>query len=1813
MNRAFSRLLSIVLCWALAVPPLSLTAAAARAEAAPVAGAAADEFDLLRQKWYDVLTGGNAADSNDPDIAAQIRMIEDRVQNGQNGAWDTLQTGADRTSCDCLWTDLTGVTKSGNNVVAYDRLRSMALAYVTPGSRLRGSDALRAAIVDALDWMYANRYNENTVRYDNWYHWEMSGPENLMDTVVLMYPYLTAEQIGNYMRAIKSFAPDPNLANGSPGTGANRVEKAWVYMLRGVLARDGADIALARDALSDRTGTSTSTGGVNNVFAYTTVPEADGMHTDGSFLQHGPHPYIGNYGTTFFQLIANAVYLLNGSSWEIKDPLVSNVSKWVYDSFAPTLYKGGQMDMFRGRLISNSGVQSHVAGHRVIQGVLTAALFAPAADAEAFKRMVKSWVTEDTYRSFLQNAPIFYSALAKQIVSDSAIAPYGEMVLSKNYTQSDRIVHRRPGFAFGIAMSSTRVYRYESINGNNLHGWRMGDGMTYLYNGDLGQYDGDYWATVDMYRLPGITTAVQTLDDKAGQSTKTPYSWVGGASDGEFGAVGMQFNPYGTDLTGKKSWFLFDNEIVALGAGITSSKGQPVQTIVENRRLNDAGSSVLTVNGEAQPVSMTGGAQTYADARWMHLAGSGANSDIGYYFPAGSTVYGLREARTGSWGAIQGPAETEPITRNYQELWFDHGTNPSGASYQYAVLPGLSPIETAQYAADPGFVVLENSPDVQAVKEKRLGIVGANFWNDTPATVRVDGANWLSSNAKASVLTKQTADRVEISVADPTQLRSQPIELELFQSAKAVLSADPRITVKQLSPTVRLSVDPGGAEGRTFRAAFSLIAGDDGAAPGTPANLSAEPVSYSEIRLSWSPSAAPAGGVAGYNVFRNGELAATVFSPGYTDAGLAAETEYEYTVQAFGPSGLLSGMSAPARAVTLQADLYVIRDNFEDAAAGAAPSGYTVDASGGSAEVAELPGAPNKALKLSDSSAAKAVVATKPLGAQKAMFLAEFSIMLPAASDYHSWNVQGDGGVNAVTVMTSKGNLIFKNAAGGDTVLQPYSPNTWYTIKILADPGTDTCNIYVNGTVRASGVPFRNAVSALTAFAVSTSVSGTGTVYVDDIAAYPFIAVLDDSFDTEKPGAAPGGYTIDTAGGTAAVADAAAVSGKSVKFEQTAERKAVSAYKRFLPQKGVVGAEFDIMLPEAKDGRVWSLQDGSGRSAVAVRTSGGRLVAVGASGEDAVLQRYEANRWYRIKVMLEFPKQRYSVYIDGVLRASGLALAAPVSEVSRFAVSSGAEQTGAFYMDGVRVYPFEFLLDDDYNGEATGGNPSGYVLDTGGGTMKIDEVPGAVGKSLKFADNSTKAAVATKGFFPQTGQTIAEFDVMLPAYSAYHSWNLKDKAGTNGVTVMTSYINGTNVFIYKNAAGGDTVIGPYDPNVWYRFKIIADPAAGRFSLYMNGELKVIDAAFRYAVTQLAAFASSTSTGGTGTFYLDNVRVYPADLLETQDPVITVEGEHVRNLPLHEPFTAPAYKAASAYYGDLTRDVAVSGSVYTDAAGQYTLRYNVTDPKGRKAREVTVTVNVYEPDTTPPVTTAAAVPSAPDGLNGWYVHPFRVQLSAADDASGVQQSVYCLDGGATWRLYETPIRLEQDAVYTLQFRSVDLAGNQEVTKAVYLKLDTAAPVIEVNVPGAGTPVSDAGDWLPQVTVADRLSGVDDRRTVITLDGRRLQPGAVIPLYTLEPGRHEVAVTARDMAGNAGSVTSAFVTEVSVESLKELVARFAGDKSIDRAGIAGSLQKKLEHRELESFLSEVQAQSGKHISRESAGYLIRDARRLLDRGK
>jgi len=766
---------------------------------------AVEGYQGLRAAWRDLLTGGKAYDPSDPDIANRIKQMDAQAR----GFWDSMEKAPGRAY---LWKDRASATVSSHITGSYDRLKEMARVYVTRGSSLEGDVALRDDILGALDWMYENRYNEDKAEYDNWWDWEIGTPLSLNNTVVLLHGELAPDRIADYMNAVDKFCPDPTRYSRYDllATGANRVWKAEVVAVRGAIVEDGAKLAAARDALSV-------------VFPY--VTSGDGFYEDGSFIQHAKFPYTGGYGTSLLAGLANVLYLLSGSSWEVTDPNKRNVYRWVYDSFEPVIYKGAIMDMVRGREMSRS-YSDRSSGHQVIQAIIRLSRSAPEANRTAFERMAKYWIQADTYRNFFGYAPVPMIVLGKEISSDPNVVPRGELIAHKQFPAMDRVVHLRPGFGFALSMSSSRIANYESGNNENLKGWYTADGMTYLYDDDLAQYSDGFWPTVNPYRLPGTTVDTQTRTPVAihfGREYLSSKNWVGGAElGGTWGVSGMELDASGdlnaggavetpSSLTARKSWFMFDEEIVALGAGITSTDGRVIETVVENRKLNGAGDNTLTVNGAEKP-GASGWSETMDGVEWAHLDGTG-----GYYFPGAATVKGLREARTGSWNEINKSQSATPLMRNYLTLWFDHGSDPTDETYAYVLLPNKSPSEVSSYAEAPDVEVVENSAGAQAVRERRLNILAANFWND--AAKKVD---FLTCDKKASVMVRQTGGGLELAISDPTQANDGNIDIEIRRSASRVVSADPAITVRQLSPSIRLTVDVNGARGRTLKAGFDL-------------------------------------------------------------------------------------------------------------------------------------------------------------------------------------------------------------------------------------------------------------------------------------------------------------------------------------------------------------------------------------------------------------------------------------------------------------------------------------------------------------------------------------------------------------------------------------------------------------------------------------------------------------------------------------------------------------------------------------------------------------------------------------------------------------------------------------------------------------------------------------------------------------------------------------------------------------------------------------------------------------------------------
>lgn len=90
----------------------------------------------------------------------------------------------------------------------------------------------------------------------------------------------------------------------------------------------------------------------------------------------------------------------------------------------------------------------------------------------------------------------------------------------------------------------------------------------------------------------------------------------------------------------------------------------------------------------------------------------------------------------------------------------------------------------------------------------------------------------------------------------------------------------------------------------------------DTTAPSAPASLTATAATSSVMTLVWTASTDNVG-VTGYQVFRNGALIGSTASLTYSDSGLAASTQYSYTVKATDAAGNVSASSNTATSSTL--------------------------------------------------------------------------------------------------------------------------------------------------------------------------------------------------------------------------------------------------------------------------------------------------------------------------------------------------------------------------------------------------------------------------------------------------------------------------------------------------------------------------------------------------------------------------------------------------------------------------------------------------------------------------------------------------------------------------------------------------------------------------------------------------------------------------------------------------------------------------------------------------------------------------------
>lgn len=789
-------------------------------------------FQQMRQNYVDYLTGKNGEmleeDFQDPNVQTFLSDLDTNVS-------EILQSMDLSSSRTYIWQDLDRIINNGevwpkgakdkrsdDTKNTYGRLEKLAIAYETEGSQYFHSDEVKDAIIDALQWLYDNDWYSdgyNVQKGGNSWDWSIGTPNRCLTPLVILYDQIPSELMEDYIRTI-------NVSSHSSmdkSTGANLMWKINKFALCEIIEEDHDELKGVLGRLSS---------------IYNYVTDGDGFYDDGSFIQHHNVSNTGNYGRQLIEFTARVLSYTQSTPWEINadnyGSNTNNIYEVIGQNFEPFMYEGVLMSMVNGRHIASTP-NDYDRGYTVMKAVLGFVDAAPEPFKEEFESMLKYWLESDDQRegyNFYSNISPYSIYRVNQILNDESVLTRGPLVGIYNAAGMDRIVQRKNGYAFGIAMASNRVVNGEDTNKENIRGWHLGSGATYLYNSDDNKFSKDYWPLVDAFRIPG-TTAIN--GEEFGMK-KSNNSYAGGAvfqdgSDG-YGTAGMILDFSNSKLSAKKSWFMFDDEIVAMGSDVVVDYPQnnSVETIIDNYHLKPDASNTVIVDGEE--ILMVNNADTVAvsenshvvldtyskdNVSWVNYDGNVVNSSVGYYFPTGMSLDMMKDKRSYSYFTInQNTSNTEQNTGNFFTMYKDHGNNPSGDSYVYTILPNKNSEETANYAANPDIAVIAHTDKVHGVKETNTGLTAINFFADEEVT-----AGPVTANKKCSVIMKEQDGILTLSVSDPTQKNNGYIDLYI-DSVGEVINSHERIETIDDTEGIHIRVNTANARGKSFTVQFSV-------------------------------------------------------------------------------------------------------------------------------------------------------------------------------------------------------------------------------------------------------------------------------------------------------------------------------------------------------------------------------------------------------------------------------------------------------------------------------------------------------------------------------------------------------------------------------------------------------------------------------------------------------------------------------------------------------------------------------------------------------------------------------------------------------------------------------------------------------------------------------------------------------------------------------------------------------------------------------------------------------------------------------
>lgn len=585
-----------------------------------------------------------------------------------------------------------------------ENMFELARAYKKPGSKFYKNAEVKKTVSSALDfWL------DHDFICQNWWWNEMGTPTWMINTLLVLDEDLTERQRTEGYR----IAHRANLEAFGARPGGDLIVIAGLLGKQGLFQRDEATLQRV----------------INTMASEIKISEGRGLQPDLSF-HHRTDNVISTltYGSNFASAFSYWAVKIAGTKFTLPEDAMKLLIDYYLDGISKSMAFGKYPDI---------GAMNRDMSRKDIL------------------EKESSAVPEN-----LMKASNYRKAELEALVKIRKQQMQPNLSWDRFFWHSEYFTHQRPKWFSSVRMHSSRQNTMEEPH--NEEGLKMhyfADGSNFISL--TGKEYFNIFPVWDWQKIPGATILQKPEIPHWKEIAKKGASeFVGGVSDGLYGASAFDFKSVHNPLRAKKAWFFFDNEYVCLGTGITSEAAYPVYTTLNQCLM---GKDVLVKTNKTSN-TLKKGKHELKNVSWV------LHDGVAYLFPSPVNVSLTNETVTGSWRQInhQAWATDEPVKKEVFSLWIDHGTKPKDASYSYIILPRVSGAMADKYAQKPEVKILANTPQIQAVQHQKLNRTEIVFYE--PATLKISNKLSLTAASPCMVMIKTEGGHIQqLVVSDPSR------------------------------------------------------------------------------------------------------------------------------------------------------------------------------------------------------------------------------------------------------------------------------------------------------------------------------------------------------------------------------------------------------------------------------------------------------------------------------------------------------------------------------------------------------------------------------------------------------------------------------------------------------------------------------------------------------------------------------------------------------------------------------------------------------------------------------------------------------------------------------------------------------------------------------------------------------------------------------------------------------------------------------------------------------------------------------------